>query len=1107
MFWKYSKFRIENPKLTIIFMIVISLWWLFSWYILPKQYNPDIQMPAFVVSVNAPWFSSVEVDNLIVSKMEKKFKEIDWIDKIRWTSMDNFWSVMVTFLVWTDKEVATTRLYNKIFSSIDLKPYWVWDPIIMPIDPDEIPIYTFAIYNENSELNNEDNLISLKEISYDLIDSLKLIPNTTVFHNNWWYKKTLTVSVDLKELQWRNIDILQIYNSINNNNKNYYWWEIKYWRIISDVNIKGEIADINSIENIIIWSFEWTNIYLWDVANIYFWIPDISYSSFISSDWILRDAVFVWISKLPRANSIFVVNDIVSELEIISSKLPDWYKIIEIQNEWYTAQQATNLLIVSLFQAIFIVFVVLFFYLGFKDALNNSIAIPLTLAIVFWIALAIWDNVNRITLFATILVLWMLVDNSTVIVENISRHLNERFVKWKSKLEAITEAIDEVWFWVLLATLTRILAFVAMFFVTDMMWEYMWPIPKYAIIALTASFFIALSVNPFFAYFFASDNAKNSDKNSSKWTISDIDKIAKDWAHEIKQTWVEKNYLKIMKKLLDTDNKWIRKKFKRIFWSILFIVIFIPIFLQIFKAQMLPKSNQDQIYIWIDAPRDWSLDKSNQVVSDLNFFINNFSENSKLDSIPDNLKIIDNVSYWVWISPMPDFAWVFRWSFQRSMDSNISAKLNFVWKDYRNISSQDFVIKFRPILLQYLNDLYPELEIRVLEEPPGPPVQATFKLKVSWIPGSDYSEIWNFAQRLQSKIYPSLVNNEVVDIYNSYQTYQSTYSIKLDHQKVTRLWLDINQIWMWIYTHFDWLEVWIFHDMNTKYPIDILLNVNKDQINDINVFDKITFVSAYWNLVPLKEIADIIPWEKSQTIYNDEMLPTVYIYWEMAEDSVVYPFVALFSIFNDKNFWDWRFEVVSWNLYWFNIKDIQNWNEYYIQLAWEWKITMDTFADLWVAMIIALLWIYFIMVAQFKSFSLWWVIMITFLLWFFWVFPWFSVLYILNWEFFSATSMIWVIALAGIVVGNAIILIEYMNVLLNNWLTLKSAIIKAWLVRLRPIIITSLTTVLWVTTILWDPVWSWLALSIIFWLSVSAILTLIVIPVFLYDNLSKSYNK
>ena len=235
-------------------------------------------------------------------------------------------------------------------------------------------------------------------------------------------------------------------------------------------------------------------------------------------------------------------------------------------------------------------------------------------------------------------------------------------------------------------------------------------------------------------------------------------------------------------------------------------------------------------------------------------------------------------------------------------------------------------------------------------------------------------------------------------------------------------------------------------------------------------------------------------------INSDNRSETTYIYWEMWDNSLIYPVIKLFKIF----LWDsflWNdYKIKSWNLYNVTYTGLKDWKDYILEWWWEWELTMDTFRDLWMAMAISLLAIYFVLVWQFWSFGIAWVVMITFLLGFFWVWPWFTFLYLLQNEYFSATSMIWVIALAWIVVWNAIILIDYVNVLKKNWLTLNKALFKAWYVRFAPIILTSLTTVFWAATIIWDPVWSWLAWSIIWWLSISSFLTLIVIPIFYYES-------
>ena len=249
----------------------------------------------------------------------------------------------------------------------------------------------------------------------------------------------------------------------------------------------------------------------------------------------------------------------------------------------------------------------------------------------------------------------------------------------------------------------------------------------------------------------------------------------------------------------------------------------------------------------------------------------------------------------------------------------------------------------------------------------------------------------------------------------------------------------------------------------------------------------------------LKQFAKITKTDLEHTIYTEDKYKSVYIYWEVGNNSIFYIALhATLAMIKDK-FWEWNFKVKSFNPYEVNIVSTKTWKEY--KLAWwgERKLSIDTFRDLGIAMIMALLAIYFLMVAQFKSFKIAGIIMLTFLLGLFGIMPWFSLIHELWGVIFTAPSMIWVIALAWIVVWNAIILIEYVNLLLKKWYSKSLALMKAWKTRMRAIIITSLTTILGSMTILSDPVWWGLGWSIVWWLSASAVLTLIVIPIFLYD--------
>lgn len=325
---------------------------------------------------------------------------------------------------------------------------------------------------------------------------------------------------------------------------------------------------------------------------------------------------------------------------------------------------------------------------------------------------------------------------------------------------------------------------------------------------------------------------------------------------------------------------------------------------------------------------------------------------------------------------------------------------------------------------------------------------------------------------------------------------------------ISRLGLNVEQIMLTLNIMFDGKSVMIYHDDNLQEPSNIVLSVDDKYKDNIDIFGQITFTNSFGKKVYLSEIADFIPTKSDSVIYCNDKLSIVYIYGELGWWSVIYPMLDLYIQMSKKSFWDNKYSFESMDFYGINISDNITWEEFRIWFGGEWELTIDTFRDFGLAMIIAFIAIYFMMVGQFKSFRMWWVIMISFLLWFFGVFPGYSILYLLWNNYFSATSMIWVIALAWVVVWNAIILLEYIMILVKREVTLKMSVINACWTRMKPIFVTSLTTILWATTILWDPVWSWLAFAIITWLFASSLLLLIVLPIFIYDVLLKeSVNK
>jgi len=1119
MIKKFAQFWIDNAKVTIVLILVTVFAGVGAYIMIPKQYNPDIPVPAFNIIVPAPGYSTKEVEHLVVEPLEDKIAEIQDMDHIYGVSNKDFWVVTAQFKVGTDKEKATTRLYNKIFENLGKKPLWVKDPLIYKMDPDDFPIYTFAIVKEevwwnnpmkSDEKNNKkdfiwlhqktsSDLIQLRKIAIDVSNKLKFIKGTSVFYLVGGYPANVNVLLDLNKLEWKNIDIMQVYQAIKNNNLVFPGWQLKLDKTQASITIDGNMADIDKLKKLVIGNYNWKPVYLWEVAKIFVGIPEFNYYTYVTGIWTglkaIKEypAVYVGVAKEKWVNAVVLTKKIKQELEKIQQTLPEGVKFVEVADEWKVAAESTNSLLINLAESVVIVFLVLLFYLGKRDAINNAFAIPLTLFMVFLIAYILWDNINRIVLFALVLALWMLVDNSTVVIENIARHIKER-KEWETIKEAILKAVDEVWVWVVLATITRILALVAMFFVTGMMGEYMGWVPKYVIISLLVSLLIAFSINPFIAYFFykgeVGRNSEEVGRNNEK----------------TEKPKIYKTYERFMKKFLGIRNTKRRKLFKLVFWISLFAVIIVPPSLWIFKMAMLPKDNKNQVYIWIDGPRSWSVKQTQQAATYADEILNNFNVNNchpeKLGLTGQNYKeycIIKNVIYAVGTAPVTDFSNAFRGVDFRKMPYQITTRVNLIDKNERDLSSIDFAIEFRKIFEKLFREKYPEAKVRLLEDPAGPPVRASFMLKIQGERDVDYKDLESLAERLKQKLMPIFKKDDVVDVYTTVDTYKTNYKIEIDHQLLSSYGLDVQQVAYTIYNIFKWMDVSLIHDTHTREPINIYLSVDPEQKYVTDIFNKISFMNKQGVKIYLKQFAKIVPTSEEHTIYTEDRYQAAYIYGEVGNNSVWYPAThTTWALIHD-SFWDGKFKVVSWNPYEVTIKSTQDGQTYKIGWWGERKISLDTFRDLGIAMMMALLAIYFLMVAQFKSFKIAGVIMMTFLLGLFGIMPGFSLLYVLKNEFFTAPSMIWVIALAWIVVGNAIILIEYLNLLLKKWYNKTLALIKAGETRMRAIIITSLTTVLGSLTILWDPVWWGLGRSIVWWLSVSAVLTLIVIPIFLYD--------
>lgn len=1095
MIASFTKFFLQNEKITWILILIISLFWLLAYILLPKQYNPSIVAPAFLIEVPAPWYTAWEWHEYIIKTIENKIRELIWVDTIYWYATDGYISVMVAFEVGVDQEDAKTRLYDKMYANYDLRPYNIQDVTIRSIDPEDLPQVTYAIVFSGSTdtLSTKERGQYLQNIAKNIREKIKSVEWTTVIDIVWGYSNDISIELNPQRIEDFWLDILTVVWKLRESFWKYMMGEISDGKTRYALYLWHDTDTIEQLRNFPIITNSNKHVYLQDIADISSGPYNITKAYDFVSPEQSSDAVFLGVAKLKWTNSVHIVERVHEVVEEAKKTLPKNISIITIQDEWETAKHATNELMLHLFVSIAIVLVILIIFLGIRDAINAAFCIPMVLGIVFIVALILGLDINRITLFALILSLGILVDDSIVMVENNARHLTMMPRTGKTKFEAILDSVREVGMSIVLSTITRIISFVAMFAVTGMMGDYMKPIPIFASIALTASLVVAFSINPFLASF--------------------LHKAGSAENHEHREWGFLRWYGRKLQIFITRESKTERMRswLKRGFWISLIIILVVPIMLDVFKARMLPKADKSQVYLWIDAPRNTSIEKTTEIAHAAESFLVGYkktgwsvSGETHLERIlREDLRIVENVSTSIGDRLPADFANLFRGWNNRLMEHQISMRINLKNAADREMKSEEWVIAVRPLLEETLRERYPDIKIRLLEDPPGPPTQATFHIKIQGDTGTPHKNLVQFAEKIESRVRAMAEQEDIVDLTNSYSTTAASLRITLKHDRLLETGISATQVMQTLGLFYGDTRISITHNDTEKYGAsEIRVGIKREDKNNLATVRSLFFTNPIGKKISLTDIADIDTDFQSHDIYTDEREETIHIYGEMGNNSVVYPVIRLY-----KDLWSDEFRALGYT-------KISSWpygmkfrgsDGYTYDLVWwgEWELTMDTFRDLGVAMIFSLFVIYFIIVTQFSSFTVGGIVMTTFLLSFFGIFPGFSILYIINGTYFTATAMIGAIALGGIVVWNALILIDYINQLIDEGKWLEYAVIEWSKKRFVPVMLTSIAAVAGSFIITSDPVWSGLAWSIIWWLSASAVLTLYFIPIFYYSYLRK----
>jgi multidrug efflux pump subunit AcrB len=1046
-----ARFFVKNKQLSLLLVLVSFVFGFLAFYNTPKQYDPEITLPAFRIVTTFPGATASEVEKLVTNEVEDKLIEIPGIDKISSQSFGGGQSVVtVIFKIGTGLDASKTQVIEKMQSNLNLAPLGVGAPLIQQIDPENVPVMTIAITGKDYSQEG------LRAFAYDLKEKLKSVKGVTNLEVSGGKKRQLTVLINPGKLSSRGVSTQTVVQAIQGYNARFSTGYIEGKDTTIPVLVDGSIKNGNDLKKIQIGGTIDSPIYLEDVATI-----DDGYEVVDHAIWFTKknekelersDAVYLSFAKAKGTNISDVTTSAKDELtKLKQGFVPDNISLEITRDEGQTAHEEIMTLTEHLVLAVMIVTLTLMFFLGLRVALVVATAIPLTLALVFITGYVFGNSINRITLFALIFSLGLLVDDAIVVVENIHRHFSK---KEKSKTESIAHATGEVGTGVLLSTVTAVVVFAPMGLVTGMMGAYMGPIAFFAPVARLASLFVAYTLSPYLASIFLDEHAHDG--------------------HEEKPSWYEVYYNKLIEKIL--HNKKLQNTILVSMVTMVVVTFSFP-FVGLVHFRMLPKANKEQFYVYVDLPDDASLAKTHTVATKVE---------EKLLTLPE----VQSVESFVGAPPVADFNGLFRGSNMRSLRSQATLKVDLVYHKDRSKKSEDIVIESRELLTEEFKN-EPSIRLKLVEDPPGPPVLSTFLTRIK---GPDEKMREDIARDVvgMMRTIPG-----IVDMDSTLPTNTNNVSLTIDREKLNRFGLSVADVIQATQIALTGNAVSIAH-LDTKENTNIVVRFDKGGRSRISDLSNIQMKNSSGVMVSLASVTKNTSGEIDSPILHDKREVLTMVTGETEGRAVVYVTKDLIMKLLDYKLPNAHGELVSWNLFGLTYRDNVSHEEYKVEWGGEFEMTLENFRDLGLAMLVAYLLIYIILVAQFKSFKSSGLIMTTILMGFAGVLPGFAILDFFFGVYFSATSMIGAIALGGIVVGNAILLLDFIEQRRDAGDTIESSIIEACKTRLKPIMLTSITAVLGAVVIVADPVWSGLAWALIFGLSLSTVLTLVIFPVLYY---------
>ncbi|HEY9149715.1 MAG TPA: efflux RND transporter permease subunit [Gammaproteobacteria bacterium] len=1045
--------RFQDSEITPLLALMGLLLGLFAVLVTPREEEPQINVTFANVFIPFPGASAREVEHLVTTPAEQVLSEIEGVKHIYSISRPGMAVLTIEYAVGEERTNAIVRLYNAVFSNQDWLPgnLGVGQPLIKPQGIDDVPIVGLTLWTTDPALG----AYELERVAHTLEAELKRVPGTRDIYTLGGPDQVVLVELDAARLAGHGLAITDLRQALQLANQVRHGGAM----VRNDQEIPVTIGEFfqsaGEVARLVVGMHNGAPVFLEDVARIrhgpdqpsrLVWMgtgPAAATEKNIQAPG-LHPAVTLAIAKQPGTNAVQVARQVIDRVDQLKGIfIPDGIEVTVTRDYGATANDKAQTLIKKLAFATTSVVVLVLLALGWREAFIVGVAVVVTLAITLFASWAWGFTLNRVSLFALIFSIGILVDDAIVVVENIHRHLA---MGGKKLRDAIPAAVDEVGGPTILATLTVIAALLPMAFVSGLMGPYMSPIPINASIGMLISLIVAFVVTPWLGFRFLGGHAQAATSQDSA---------------------MDRFFQRVMLPFLRGDEGRGRRRGLTLVMLLLIVASVGLVAVQWVVLKMLPFDNKSEFQVVVDMPEGSSLEQTNRVLQELG---------AHLATVPE---VSDYQLYAGSASPI-NFNGLVRQYYLRSEAHQGDIQVNLVDKKHRERSSHGIARDVREPL-QAIGAPY-GANIKITEVPPGPPVLSPLVVEVY---GLDYEGQIRTARHIRAEF---AATPDIVDVDDSVEVNAPEWRIQVDRQRAARLGLSQADLVQAMTTALAGEDITYLHGEAGKYPVPVRLRASNADRGDLDALLNLRVRARDGTLVPMAEVVSVAPGLREHAIHHKDLLPVVYVTGDMAGklDSPLYGMLELVRRIDTLEAPD----AVAQSF----IQQPDNPYDYSIKWDGEWQITYETFRDMGIAYSVGLLLIYLLVVAQFRSYLVPLIIMAPIPLTVIGVLPGHA----LTGAQFTATSMIGMIALAGIIVRNSILLVDFINESVAAGMPFQDAVIRSGAVRAKPIVLTGLAAMLGAFFILDDPIFNGLAISLIFGILVSTVLTLVVIPVMYY---------